>query len=189
LSEWASSRVPSMSITISSGAAPAAHARPRASARAVAMLRRPSEWTESRTRHTRWVRTDPAEQFRLSAQHGDVGQTVAAVSEHHRQLRQHDTRIMRRTSPPGVGHRRRQPGRQPDPVGPVQRAATTRHAMPPPCRHRSLDPLRSASIVHFRSALPLGRLILRKTSLTWQEGLFADRRAQPPSTTEGPGQP
>jgi hypothetical protein len=52
LSEWASTNVPSKSITISSGPAPAAHATARARARDAAMLRSPSACTESITRNT-----------------------------------------------------------------------------------------------------------------------------------------
>ena len=126
------------------------------------MLRSPSEWIESSTRHTVGSDADPAEQVGLLTQHGDVGQTVTAVGEHHRQLRQHDTGIVRRTAPPGVGHRRRQPGRQPDPIGQLgeqQRPGMRRHTL---AVTGHLHPLRSACTVHFRSALPLGRLILRQ---------------------------
>jgi hypothetical protein len=71
-----------------------------------------------RVEHTphRRVRADRAEQVGLLAQHGDVGQAVTAIGKHHRKVSQHDPRIVRRATPPSVGHRRRQPGRQPDPV-------------------------------------------------------------------------
>ena len=102
-----------MSMTISSGAAAGRpHLGPR---------RRPGRGDVAqpvavdRLEHPphRRIRRHRPEQVRLLTQHGDVGQTVTAVGEHHRQLRQHDPRIVRRATPPGVRHRRRQPAVSP----------------------------------------------------------------------------
>ena len=92
----------------------------------------------------RRVRPDGAEQFRLLTQRSDVGQTITAVGEHHRQMRQHDTRIMRRAAPPSVRHRRRQTRGEPDPVGQFgqqQRPGMRAHTL---AVASHLDPLRSA---------------------------------------------
>jgi hypothetical protein len=53
------------------------------------------------TEHRR-IRRHDTEQVGLAAQHGDVGQTVAAIGERHRQLGPHDAGIVRRTATTGV---------------------------------------------------------------------------------------
>ena len=95
---------------------------------------------------------DPPEQVRLLTQRRDVGQTVAAVSEHHRQLRQHDSRVMGRAAPSSVDHRSRQPGRQPDPIsqfGEQQRTRVRGHTLPSPVTFS-----RRAARVSFTSEVP-----------------------------------
>jgi hypothetical protein len=93
-------RVAPMSTTISSGR-PGRPRRPdrRPSPRDVAQ-----PVAVDRLEHPphRRVRRHPTEQVGLLAQHGDVGQAVTTVGEHHRKVSQHDPRIMRRATPPGV---------------------------------------------------------------------------------------
>jgi hypothetical protein len=54
----------------------------------------------------RRIRRHHAKQLWLLTQHGNISQAVTAIGEHHRQLSQHNSRIVCRTATTSVGHRR-----------------------------------------------------------------------------------
>ena len=74
-------------------------------------------------------RRDRTEQRRLIADHAQVGQAIAAIGEHHRQIANHAATVMAAGPQPRLAQRRRQRPRQTGLVGHSgqQRAARMRH--------------------------------------------------------------
>jgi len=143
------------------------------------MLRNPPACSVEHPEHRR-IRRHHTEQLRLVPQDHDISQAIATIGERHHQMREHHPRIMGRTTPTRVRHRRRQAVGEPDPIrelGEQQRSRVTHHT---PAVTGHLHPPRRASNVHPGSALLVGTLRSREAQYLPPEGRF---RGRDPSTT------
>ena len=102
------------------------------------------------------------EQRRLIPQHRDIGDRLAAISEHHRQIDQHPTTVMATTAPFCRRHRHRQRLSQPHRVRDISQQPRPRmiHHTTPTDGHRKPRP--TVIVLHLESAF----LVLATTPST-----------------------